>query len=105
METIDLGEKMESGSPVRSNKHEKYYPSVSFSDFGVGGVSSFDDKDIGKVIKIQADIKLTAIESEDRADKKKKFRYRFEVHKIHMPEDLSKQEEYAKIRRKGSKKI
>jgi len=102
MKTIDLGEKMETMATSKpSKKPNKYYPTVSFSDNGVGGVSSFDDQDIGKIISIKADIKLVSIESEERSDTKKKFLYRFEVRKINMPDDLSQQEEYKNIRQKA----
>lgn len=105
MKTIDLGEKMEAMTTSKPSKEpKKYYPSVSFSDNGVGGVSSFDDQDIGKVISVKVDIKLVSIESEEKTDTEKKFRYRFECRKIHMPDDLSQQEEYKNIRQKAKNK-
>ena len=101
MKTIDLGEKPETSmaQPTRGKK-AKYYPTVYYSDEGVAGVSSFDEKDIGKVITVKAEIKLTRISSNsNEKDKKKKYDYTFEVHKISMPDDLSKQEDSIKARR------
>jgi hypothetical protein len=99
MKTIDLGEKSDVTSE-RPVSPKKWYPTISFSDNGVAGVSSFDDQDIGKVINITAEIKLTGIDSRSDNPKKKKFDYTFEVHKIHMPDDLSKQEDTLKERQK-----
>jgi hypothetical protein len=96
MKTIDLGEKEQAIESTQSKPKEPriWYPSVHFSDNGIGGVSSFDDSDIGKTISVTATIKLKGIRS--RADEKikgKKFEYDFEVHKIEMPDDLSKQKD------------
>jgi len=70
----------------------------------VAGVSSFDDQDIGKTITVKAEIKLTGIMSRTDNLNKKKFDYSFEVHKIHMPDDLSKQEDALKDRQKDRAK-
>jgi len=90
MKAIDLGQspaRMEAkiGSP------KKYYPTIRFSDDGIAGVASFDDKDIGKTMKVTAQIKLVSIESRSDSTSGKKFDYSFEVHNIEMPDDLSKQ--------------
>jgi hypothetical protein len=101
MKTIDLGEKEQvmEATAAKPKEPRIWYPSVHFSDNGIGGVSSFDDSDIGKTIRVTATIKLKGIRS--RADEKikgKKFEYDFEVHKIEMPDDLSRQEDTLKSR-------
>jgi len=99
MKTIDLSENLVA-QPSTLGKNKKYYPSIGFSDKGVGGVSSFDDKDIGKTISVNAEIKLVGINSNSTdTSKGKSFNYVFEVRKIHMPDDLSKKEDDIKQRR------
>ena len=99
MKTIDLGEKAETPTAV-VGKGSKWYPRLNFSDKGVGGVSSFDDKDLGKTITVEAEIKLVGINSNSNAQSKgKKFNYDLEVRRIHMPDDLSQQEDDIKQRR------
>lgn len=95
MKTHDLGEKY--GEVTSSSKKEKYYPTISFFDDGVAGVSSFDDQDVGKTIHAEVDIKLVAIESSTRG--KKKFTYRFEAHKLHLPDVLDSKQRYIKERK------
>ena len=96
MKTIDLGEKIT--TMKASEPKKKWYPTINFSDKGIAGVSSFDDSDIGKTIIVWAEIKLTGINSRSDNPKEKKFDYSFEVHKIHMPDDLSRQEDALKAR-------
>jgi hypothetical protein len=98
MKTIDLGEKLSETAAMPSKPSKKWYPTVSFSDNGVGGVSSFDDKDVGKTIEVKANIKLTGINSRTDHPKGKRFDYTFEVHKIHMPDDLGNQADALKTR-------
>ena len=102
MKTIDLGNRLDESSVSTSkDKHPKYYPHIDFSDKGVGGVSSFDDKDIGKIISVKAEIKLVGISSNSDAQSKgKRFNYSFEVRRIHMADDLSQQEDYVKTMNK-----
>ncbi len=102
MKTIDLGEKTGEMTAPKAPKR-KWYPTISFSDNGVAGVSSFDDEDVGKMISVQADLRLTGIQSRTDKPNKKKFDYEFEVHKIHMPDDLSSQEEYKQLRQSKRK--
>lgn len=102
MKTIDLGEKESVPTPCmpeKSSPPRVWYPSVHFSDNGMGGASSFSDEDIGKAIQVTATIKLTGIRSKAAEKHKgKKFEYDFEVHKIEMPDDLSKQEDALKTK-------
>lgn len=88
MKTIDLGEKPERLSARPSAK--KYYPTIHYSDNGIAGVSSFDEEDIDKQIKVTATIKLTSISSRSDSPSGKHFGYSFEVLNIQMPDDLSK---------------
>jgi len=104
MKTIDLGEKTGEISTSKSPKIKKWYPTINFSNNGVAGVSSFDDSDIGKTITVKAEIKLTGINSRSDKPQGKKFDYSFEVHKIHMPDDLSKQEDSLKERQTARNK-
>ncbi len=100
MKEIDLGEK-DMAVPSTRGKDKKWYPTIDYSDSGVAGVSSFDDQDIGKTITVEAEIKLVGINSDiDVKSKGKKYNYSFEVHKIHMPDDLSRQEDALKDRQK-----
>jgi len=92
MKTIDLAEKT---VEVSKKPSKKYYPTIYYSDKGVGGVSSFDDSDIRKKITVQADLQLVGIRSSNSGEGKK-FDYTFEVHKLHMPDDLSKQQQSIK---------
>ncbi|KKN66020.1 hypothetical protein LCGC14_0476120 [marine sediment metagenome] len=89
MKTYDLADRPSDRKSVSPSK-EVWYPGLSFEDDGVGGVASFDDEDIGRTIRAQVDMKLTEIGSD--SNRKKKYRYRFEVRKLHMPDDLSAQE-------------
>ncbi len=90
MRVIDLGEKPERMSARPSAK--KYYPSIHFSDDGIKGVSTFDTEDIDKEVKVTATIKLTSVNSRSDSPSGKNFDYSFEVLKIEMPDDLSKQD-------------
>jgi len=101
MKTIDLAEKPVEA--VGKSSKKKYYPTIYYSDKGVGGISSFDDQDIGKMMKVQADCKLVGIRSSDEG-KGKKFDYTLEVQKLCMPDDLSKQASQAYIDKRRQKK-
>lgn len=98
MKTIDLGEKLSETAAMPSKSSKKWYPTLGFSDNGVGGVSSFDDKDVGKTIEVRANIKLTGISSRTDHPKGKRFDYTFEVLKIHMPDELSSEKDALKAR-------
>jgi len=86
MKTIDLGEKESAvmASPTKSKEPCVWYPSLHFTDNGQDGKSSFDDEDIGKVLTVTAEIKLTGINSRTDTPKGKKFEYNFEVQKLHL---------------------
>ncbi|HUV65531.1 MAG TPA: hypothetical protein VMW24_16660 [Sedimentisphaerales bacterium] len=93
MKIIDLGEKESTCMPSSSKSTEPrvYYPSVHFSDNGQDGKSSFDSSDINKKLTVTVTIKLVSIGVDDKGQGKKKFQYHFEVQKIEMPDDMSKE--------------
>ena len=88
MKTIDLGEKPPRA--MKTSANTKWYPTINFSDNGVKGEPTLEEKRIGKTLKVTAHIRLTSISSRVDSPSNKLFDYSFEVRKIEMPEELAK---------------
>lgn len=84
---IDLGESPITQPVDGKRTRQIWYPTINFGDNGKDGEPSFDEKQIGKTMKVTAVIKMTSIGSRSDSPSGKHFDYSFEVLNIEMPDD------------------